>query len=543
MGKRQRDCVTCGAPVGYLNREHCCLCWRRLKEQEAKASCPGCGKQRILESETGKCVLCSRVCLQCGHPVRKADETACRDCRRKTRQEAAKQDCPRCGRPGLLRETTGWCGPCSRPRPSKQPPRICRACGQLRKHGGLGLCSACVQKHPDRAFIRGAGIAARLGDPPVWFEGFVTYLAARHGPARACTMLTELGRILEDPNPNHPQAVLDRSRRPGRSMGSLARALEGFFTSQGLALPTDQAERLAAGRRHRRVTAVPEPLRSAAAAFCDHLLRSRERALRADTRPRTDVTIEAALATIRDLGQFLAAERGKLDWAVVDVHDVEAFLAILPKARKRRLTVLRQFFAFARRRRIVLVNPTTGLTAKQPSGFIGQTLGLDQQRALFRRWTSSDDAHPHEALLGILGLIHGLSSLEVRNLKIDDVDHAYRAIHVAGRPRPIPLDPASSDVVQRCLGHRRTQATANPHLMVTRGTKAGTRSASGAYVSHVLDPCGVPPRILRSTRLVDLVNTLDPKVVAAAFGMTAESVMIYLADQVDAGRLPPGNTR
>ncbi|WP_152990541.1 hypothetical protein [Sphaerimonospora mesophila] len=56
-------------------------------------------------------------------------------------------------------------------------------------------------------------------------------------------------------------------------------------------------------------------------------------------------------------------------------------------------------------------------------------------------------------------------------------------------------------------------------------------------------PCGVPPRILRSTRLVDLVNTLDPKVVAAAFGMTAESVMIYLADQVDAGRLPPGNTR
>jgi hypothetical protein len=32
--------------------------------------------------------------------------------------------------------------------------------------------------------------------------------------------------------------------------------------------------------------------------------------------------------------------------------------------------------------------------------------------------------------------------------------------------------------------------------------------------------------MLRSTRLVDLVDTLDPKLVAASFGMTAESVMI-----------------
>jgi hypothetical protein len=51
-------------------------------------------------------------------------------------------------------------------------------------------------------------------------------------------------------------------------------------------------------------------------------------------------------------------------------------------------------------------------------------------------------------------------------------------------------------------------------------------------------PCGVPPRTLRSTRLIDLVNTMDPKLVAAAFGMDAESVMIYLADHVDTGRLP-----
>ena len=56
-------------------------------------------------------------------------------------------------------------------------------------------------------------------------------------------------------------------------------------------------------------------------------------------------------------------------------------------------------------------------------------------------------------------------------------------------------------------------------------------------MSHLLDGCGVPPRAVRCTRLADLVNTIDPKLVAAAFGMKPESVMFYLADHVDPSRL------
>jgi len=36
---------------------------------------------------------------------------------------------------------------------------------------------------------------------------------------------------------------------------------------------------------------------------------------------------------------------------------------------------------------------------------------------------------------------------------------------------------------------------------------------------------------------IDQVNTMDPKLVAAAFDMDAESVMIYLADRIDPGRI------
>ncbi|MGW0315152.1 hypothetical protein [Streptomyces flavidovirens] len=44
--------------------------------------------------------------------------------------------------------------------------------------------------------------------------------------------------------------------------------------------------------------------------------------------------------------------------------------------------------------------------------------------------------------------------------------------------------------------------------------------------------------MIRSTRLLDLVNTMDPKLVAAAFGMDPQTTLIYLADRVDPGRLP-----
>jgi site-specific recombinase XerD len=401
------------------------------------------------------------------------------------------------------------------------------------------MCSACFQRRPDRAFVAGAGLTARLPGPPDWLDEFIAHLAGAYSSARACQLITALGRLLdEDGQPAHPQALIERARWPGRSIGPLARSLETFFTEHGLALATDHAEQLAAGRRQRRIGAVPGSLRSAVDGFAAFMLASRDRARRAGTRPRSDHTVEAALATMRDLALFLAGERGKRDWALADVHDIEAFLATLPRGRKRRLTVLRQFFRFARSSKVILADPTRGLAAREPRGFTGQTLLLDKQRELFRRWTTGRDAHPHEALLGILALLHGASSDEVRHLRVSDIDQAARTAELGSRPHPVPLDPASWQVLQRCLAHRETQRTANPYVIVTKGTKAGRSPASTAYISHVLDDCGVPPRELRCTRLADLVNTIDPKLVAAAFGMKPESVMFYLADHVDPLRLP-----
>lgn len=532
-----KACTGCGAPVRYRARELCCRCHRRALTDAAKETCPGCRRSRVLRPDSGRCVTCSRVCASCGRVIRRREATHCRRCRRRLAAEAARRACPQCGRPGHLRAETGWCGTCSRPRPGKKPPRACTACGELRRHVGLGMCGRCWQRDPCRPFRQAERLAAGIEDAPTWLEGFVAYAAARHCVGRTSVMITRLGRLLRDEDvPATPQAVLERARLTGRSMGALARTLEGFFVGEGLAFPLDQQARLAAGRRNRRVGGTPEPLRPVVARFAEAQLQAQQRARRARTRARSDRTIETNLAIVRDFGGFLAA-RGKLDWSTVTAQDVEAFLAAAPRSRQHRLGMLGVFFRWARANRVVLVDPTHHLSAPARRGFRGEVLSRAEQRRLFRRWTTAGDAHPHECLVGVLALLHGASNLELRGLTVDAVDASRRAIRLGRRPHAVPLDPSTRAVLQRALDHRDGLGTYNPHVIVTRVTKTGTAPPSEAYLAHVLDPAGVRPRVLRSTRLVDLVAALDPKVVSVSFGMDDESVIPYLADNVQDARI------
>jgi len=415
-------------------------------------------------------------------------------------------------------------------------------CGALaRKRDGL-LCGRCWQKHPERARNQADNLAETLEDPPWWLGPFAEFAADRHCMGRACVMITALGRLLRDGQSANPQALLERSRRPGRSAGALARTLEDFFVHHDLAFGLDQTARLAAGRRRRRVDGTPEPLRLAVSLFADHLVRSRERARRAGTHIRSDSTIESALTNVRDLARFLVDEQTKTDWATVQPDDIEAFLNAQPGNRRRRLNSARQFFRWARKNKLVLVDPTTAVTLTPRAGFTGTTLTIAEQRRLFRRWTGGhDDVHPHEALVGLLAMLHALTGVELRAIRVDDINLGARTVRVRGRPHPVPLDPASANAVEACLAHRLALGTQNPHLVVTKVTKPRMTAASPAYLTHVLDPAHIRTKTLRSTRLVDLLISLDPKLVAEALGMNANGLLAYLADDVDRVRLPDSN--
>lgn len=101
--------------------------------------------------------------------------------------------------------------------------------------------------------------------------------------------------------------------------------------------------------------------------FANSMLRARGRARRTGTKLIADHTIENGLAIVRDVAVFLSRDRDKNDWALVDVHDIMAFLVTAARRRKRRLTVLRQFFRFARDRKIILADPAAAWPLPNPA--------------------------------------------------------------------------------------------------------------------------------------------------------------------------------
>jgi site-specific recombinase XerD len=403
----------------------------------------------------------------------------------------------------------------------------------VRRHVGHGLCTACYQSDPQRVGVWVKGAEDRLAERcPDWFGAFADWLADRFAPGVTVRHLRSLERALTDgvDRPAALIAAVSDGGRSGRSPGDTARLLEAFLVARGLMLAGDERGRLAHRRRVRRIARCPEPLRRAAERYAASLLAGRERARRIGERPLKDHTVEQRLAVLAALAAHLDRD-GVSDWATCSRSHIETFFAT-GDDRGFRLAALRDFFRFARKQRICLADPTAGLSHRPARGFRGHTLARGEQARLLRRWASGE-GHPHEALVGLLAILHGAAVSELRPLTVSDVNTAKRTVRLGRRPRATPLDPLSFAALERCLAHRAELRTENPHVIVTRGTRAHRTPASPPYLSHVLDPAGVTPRVLRQTRLAELTHRLDPRLVATAFGMTPEGALHYLIGAVE----------
>jgi len=336
-----------------------------------------------------------------------------------------------------------------------------------------------------------------------------------------------LRRAPADPGQRHASG---RDLRCGR-------ALAGSVLHQpGTDPARDEASRRAAARRQRYLDAVPAGYAGAVAAFNDSQLAEQDRARRAGRRQLSDITLEGRLRILRDLARHLATAGRITSWAEVTTADLEDFLASRPRSRRQDTYVLRRYFAWARQRKLLLIDPARPLRLGPQPGFTGTVLDASSQRALLRRWTNPA-THPHERLAGLLALLHAASSAQIRGLTVTGIDARDRTLALAGRPFPTPADPATWAAVQACLAHRDRLATVNPHVIVTGATRTGDAPADGSYLSTRLAPAGTTPSACRQTRIAQLVNDLDPKLTAAALGMRDSGLVRYLADNVARDRL------
>jgi hypothetical protein len=115
-----------------------------------------------------------------------------------------------------------------------------------------------------------------------------------------------------------------------------------------------------------------------------------------------------------------------------------------------RLAGLRQFSRHAVRRRIMLINPTAGLNARQIMAFRGPTLPADRQRALLR-WWSTDPAR----------------CTRTRRSPTPTIDHDSHGIRLGNGPHPTALDPWAWTALQHSVSHPDALGSNNFHLSIT----------------------------------------------------------------------------
>jgi hypothetical protein len=364
---------------------------------------------------------------------------------------------------------------------------------------------------------------------PRWWDDFAAHLAQHRHPIYAADIVAATARLILTTTAHDPAKLLTHART---GAPELLGALTDFFHVHGHLDPTPGlADRRAAARRARRIQATPSSLRPQVQGFADFLLLQRERAQELGLRPNQLKTIEVRLDAVRDLAVHLCAQ-GHVSWASVTTAHLESFLALTPACRAPRLAGLRQFFAYAHHCKAILHNPTGSITAVQERAFHGSTLTLAEQRVLYRRWATNRDIHPHEAFIGLAALLHAASTTELRLLTDCGIDAGNQAVRFPGRSVALPLDGATWAALQRCREHRRRLGSDNPHVLVTRLTRTHGGPAGAAHIRDSLDPLGLRPRTLRSTRLLALADELDVKVLTTSLGMSYAGAAHYRPDPV-----------
>ncbi len=368
---------------------------------------------------------------------------------------------------------------------------------------------------------RPAEIADRM---PTWFTAIAAEWAENCHPHNAKRHLLRVERAALTGATDTSALLAATAAQPdGRPTAVLLREFLSRQHISGVADPSIKTRTW----RQQWLDRVPERMRPPVAAYLDRLVRQQERALLYGNPGLADKTINYQLKILVHLARHLAA-RGLQDWAAVAPNDIDGFLA---RDTLRQLTVAKAFFAFARQRKFILVDPTRDMKIRQRKGYTGPVLSIDQQRTLIDRWRC-DDTDPRERVVGLLCLLHATSNAEVRHLKVDAIASDLTTATLGNRPHPVPLDPLTADAIAACLHQRAEMHTANPHLLVSFQTRLHHGPCSIALANDLVQRAGVTTKLLRATRLSEMTQQLDPRIVAEALGITHAAALHYVIGAV-----------
>lgn len=239
--------------------------------------------------------------------------------------------------------------------------------------------------------------------------------------------------------------------------------------------------------------------------------------------PRSEATLHA----------YLSRVSGPLDeWSRTYAHlrevtreDVLDIVNRLAGHRRIGTTVaLRSLFRFAKRRRLIFVDPT----ARVRVGTRPDRVVLPMTDAQIAS-ASAASVTPLQRVTVALAAVYAARAVTVRQLLLDDIDLSGRRIRIATVVHPLTDFTYDAVVAWLHHRHRRWPNTTNPHLLVSPESATGVAPISDYTFSWHLNLVGIDLEHIRVDRILHEAFAVDadPLHLANTFGLSDKTAIAY----------------
>lgn len=516
-------CRNCGGPIepstcrrGGRPRQYCLTCRPSTTAQRRRegprqhyraGSCPDCGARVDRSDQKGGrpriyCDACrgrrfrSRPLDSARSPATTDDQTTRSDLPEPYRE----RPCPRCG---ALIEASG--------QKFGRPRLYCDAC--------RGRQVRSQRRRPVRP-LDGVRFTDAFGEEPApasreVFERLFAMACVGGWSIQTLRRRAEqLRRVLAANSTNEPI----RLSRIRAELGNVWQSRIAARALDQCGLLIDDTESRTRQWIERRTSALPPGFRDDIRAWLLVLHEGTER-----SKPRAEATLHA---------YFSRVQPPLIEWTGTRSHlrevtqaDVSAVLNRLTGHKRVGMFVaLRSLFRFAKRHRLIFLDPTRRLH-----------VGTAPPRALLPMTDNQIDAvtatavTPMQRVVVALVAVYAVRATTLRNIVLDDVDLPRRRIRIGGTVHQ--LTEFTHDVLKDWLTHRqhRWPGTSNRHLIVSADSALATEPVPAHHVTWHLGLLGIELEHIRGDRILQeaLATNADPLHLTIAFGLSEKAAVSY----------------
>ncbi|MFY0803879.1 site-specific integrase [Peribacillus frigoritolerans] len=207
----------------------------------------------------------------------------------------------------------------------------------------------------------------------------------------------------------------------------------------------------------------------------------------------------------------------------------EFLLTLTPKHREVVRKDLLVLFKLGKKKRLMTHIPILDLPSREFPATL-EPLTFKEQAKVYKKILDKYTS-PIQRLLAILCFYHGLTSLQIREIKITDISLGQKDILIKSRA-PVFLSDDEFKVLAEYIEYRSTlkRAGAKSFLFIdnsSMGVHSDKSVTNGFIARHIKEFCGHTPKILRITCLSVMASNFGPQLLVGAFGVSLTQASRY----------------